>query len=74
MICLIAAYFEAETYAHSQFLAKSEWFFPQDEDHLRRMQNFHVLVVGSAGHNVPSSYFDKIFSLAQQRGRIGREI
>ena len=73
MICLIAAdYFEAETWAHSQFLAKSEWFYPFDEDDLRRRTNFHVLVVGTAGHNVPHSYFDRIYSLAQQRGRIGR--
>lgn len=73
MICIIAGnYFEAETWAHSQFLARSEWFFPEDTDDLIRRSNFHVLVVGNAGHNVPASYFDRFYALAQVRGRIGR--
>jgi hypothetical protein len=73
MICLIAGnYEEALTFAKSQFLAKSEWFFPTDEDELMRKNNFHVLVVGSAGHNVPASYFDRFYALAQTRGRIDR--
>jgi len=73
MICLIAGdVHEAETWAHSQFLARSEWFFPEDEDDLRTRINFHVLVIGSAGHNVPPLYFNKIYALAQMRGRIGR--
>lgn len=73
MICIIAGnYHEAETWAHSQFLARSEWFYPTDENDLKLKTNFHVIVVGSAGQNVPVSYFDRIFSLAQQRGRIGR--
>jgi tRNA A37 threonylcarbamoyladenosine dehydratase len=73
MICLIAGnYEEALTFAKSQFLARNEWFYPRDEDELKRMSNFHVLVVGSAGHNVPSSYFDRFYALAQTRGRIGR--
>ena len=73
MICIIAGnYDEALTFAKSQFLAKNEWFYPEDEDMLKRMSNFHVLVVGSAGQNVPPSYFERVYSLAQQRGRIGR--
>ena len=73
MICLIAGnYFEAETWARSQFLARNEWFFPKDEDELKQKSNFHVLVVGTAGHNVPVSYFNHFYALAQTRGRIGR--
>ncbi len=73
MICILAGnYFEAETWAHSQFLARNEWFYPRDETELRQRCNFHVLVVGSAGQNVPHSYFDRLYSLAQTRGRIGR--
>ena len=73
MICLIGGnYEEALTFAKSQFLAKNEWFFPIDEDDLKRRSNFHVLVVGTAGHNVPASFFDRFYALAQTRGRIGR--
>lgn len=73
MICLLAAnHFEAETWARSQFLAKNEWFFPQDEDDLKKRSNFHVLVIGTAGHNVPASYFERVYRLAQERGRINR--
>lgn len=73
MICIIAGdAHEAETWAHSQLLARNEWFFPEDEDELKQRSNFHVIVVGTAGHNVPISYFDRVFALAQVRGRIGR--
>lgn len=74
MICIIAGnYHEAETWAHSQFLAKSEWFYPTDEHDLLSRTNFHVFVIGTAGQNVPSNYFERIYALAQSRGRIGRK-
>lgn len=74
MICIIAGDFhEAETWAHSQLLAKSEWFYPTNEDELIGRSNFHVLVVGTAGFNIPTSYFNKIYNLAQNRGKIGRK-
>ena len=73
MICLIAGnYEEAKTWARSQFLARTEWFYPEDEDELKNKSDFHVIVVGTAGLNVPSSYFDRFYALAQTRGRIGR--
>ncbi len=73
MICIIAGdELEAETWARSQMLAKNEYFYPTDETDLLRRSNFHVVVVGTAGQNVPSSYFNRIFSLAQQRGRLNR--
>jgi len=34
--------------------------------------NFHVIVIGSAGQNIPLSYFEKIYNLARERGRLGR--
>jgi hypothetical protein len=54
-------------------LDDNEWFYPADEYDIKRRSNFHVIVIGSAGMNVPSSYFERIFNLAQERGRIGRE-
>lgn len=74
MICLLAGnYEEAEIWARSQNLAKNEWFFPEDEDDLRKRFNFHVLVIGTAGLNVPMSYWNRIYAVAQQQGRVGRK-
>lgn len=71
MICLISGNFlEAKRYAASNLLEDDEWFFPIDENDLLRRKDFHVLVVGSAGMNVPNSYFERVLSLAKQRGRI----
>lgn len=73
MICLLAGnYQEAERYAKGNLLSSDEWFYPIDESDLNHRSNFHVIVVGTAGLNVPSSYFERILSLAKQRGRIGR--
>jgi fructose-1-phosphate kinase PfkB-like protein len=73
MICILAGnYEEARIWARSQLLANNEWFYPQDESDLIVRTNFHVVVVGTAGQNVPSNYFEKIYRIAQQRGRIGR--
>lgn len=73
MICIISGnYHEAETWASGQNLSKSEWFYPIDERDLMRYANFHVIVVGSAGQNVPLSWFNQFYGLAQTRGAIGR--
>lgn len=73
MICLIAGnYLEAQRYASGQQLDDSEWFYPTDIEDLTARMNFHVIVVGTAGQNVPYSYFNSIFNLAKRRGRIGR--
>lgn len=73
MICILAGnYLEAKTYAYGQQLDEDEWFYPIDTDDLLKRTAFHVLVVGTAGHNVPVSYFDRVFQIAKQRGRIGR--
>lgn len=74
MICIIAGNeMEAEVWARGQQLAKSEWFYPRDVTDLYGKENFHVIVVGTAGQNVPSNYFEKILGIAQMRGRINRK-
>lgn len=73
MICILAGNFkEAERWAYAQNLSRKEWFFPVDENDLMRRSNFHVIVVGTAGENVPASYFEKIYQIARNRGKIGR--
>jgi hypothetical protein len=74
MICLIAGNRdEALTYASGQQLEDNEWFFPEHESDLLFKSNFHVLVVGTAGWNVHPHFFEKIYKLAKERGRIGRK-
>lgn len=74
MICIIAGnYDEARRWARSQYLDDSEWFFPHDIDDLNSKQNFHVMVVGTAGQNVPPAYFEKVWQLARVRGRMNRK-
>jgi len=73
LICIIAGnYHEAKTWADGQNLEKKEWFYPEDERVLNSYCAFHVVVIGTAGENVPSSYFNRIYTLARLRGRIGR--
>lgn len=73
MICIIAGnYREAITYARGMEWEPDEWFYPQDPTDLLTKENFHVIVVGSAGQNVPPTYFEKVFRLAKQRGKINR--
>lgn len=71
MICIIAGnYQEAKNWAYGQELDDTEWFYPQEVEELYRRMNFHVVVIGTAGQNVPPSYFEKLFALAKQRGRM----
>ena len=73
MICIISGnYEEARIWARSQLLANDEWFYPSDETDLLSRQAFHVVVVGTAGQNVSPGYFEKIYALAQIRGRMNR--
>lgn len=74
MICLIAGNIdEAETFASAHELDASEWFFPKDENDLLYRHNFHVLVIGTAGQNLPPSWFERFYQLARERGRFGRK-
>jgi hypothetical protein len=71
MICILSGNLrEAERYAIAQELQPEEWFYPSDMDDLRTRKNFHVIVVGSVGENVPVSYFNKVYELAKERGRM----
>lgn len=63
---------EAERWARAQMLEPSEWTYPEDEDTIHNMTNFHTVIVGTAGMNVPSSYFDRLLTTAKKRGRINR--
>lgn len=73
MICIIAGnYPEAAQWARGQNLDRSEWFYPESPESLISWTNFHVLVIGTAGMNVPTSYFNRVYETAKQRGRIGR--
>ncbi len=73
MICIIAGnYDEAWIWARGQLLARNEWFYPESIKDLMERENFHVLVVGSAGQNVPIAYFERAYAVAQTRGRINR--
>lgn len=72
-ICLIAANEEeAYRWARNQNLNKDQYFYPHSENDLRFRTNFHVIVVGTAGVNVPGYVFEKIYNLALERGKIGR--
>lgn len=72
-ICIIAGNeLEAYRFAQSQNWEKNQWFFPHKMSDLMFKDNFHVLVVGSAGFNSSSIIFEKLYSLALERGKIGR--
>ena len=73
MICVIAGnHLEAQTWATGQNLEDDEWFYPRDANDLLHRSNFHTVVVGTAGMNVPESYFNRVYDLALTRGRINR--
>lgn len=72
-ICIIAGdENEAYRWARNQNLDRDQYFYPHNESELLFKQNFHVIVVGSAGHNIPSQLFEKIYQLALKQGKIGR--
>jgi hypothetical protein len=71
MVCVIAGNFrEAETWAKGQNFNDDEWFYPEDDEDLLGRRNFHIIVIGTAGQNVPPGYFEKFYQLAQRRGRL----
>ena len=72
-ICLIAGNSEeAYRYARLQNLESDQWFYPKSINDLLFNKNFHVIVIGTAGQNVPSSFFEKVYQTALERGKIGR--
>lgn len=72
-ICVLAGNLhEAQTWASGQNLDDDSWFYPKSISDLRFKTNFYVLVVGSAGQNIPAYLFERLYSLAMTQGRIGR--
>lgn len=72
-ICIIAGnQEEAYRWAKSQYLSKEQWFYPHSENELLFKSNFHVIVVGTAGQNIPPSVFEKMYQTALVRGKVGR--
>jgi hypothetical protein len=72
-ICIIAGnQEEAYRWAKNQNLENDQWFYPKDTTDLLFKSNFHVLVVGTAGQNVPSAFFEQVYQTALKRGKVGR--
>ena len=73
MICILAGNLqEARNWAYGQLLDKDEWFYPHDFKDLMERNGFHVIVIGSAGQNVPAAYFERLLHMAKSRGKVGR--
>lgn len=73
MICIIAGNRrEAEQWARANDLDDSEWFYPYEPGELLSRTNFHVIVTGTAGENVPAEWFNRVYTLAKSRGAINR--
>lgn len=71
MICIIAGNkLEAQRFADGQLWDKEDWFYPEDIVDLYKRKNFHVIVTGSAGLNVPPTVFERLYKLARQRGKM----
>lgn len=60
---------EAKKWARGQNLDKEQYFYAHSERDILFKTNFHVIAIGSS--NIPS-YFEKIYNLALERGKIGR--
>jgi len=72
MIFILAgSYNHARKWAAAQMLSDDEWFYTLDLDELKSTSNFHVVIHESASELSPI-FFEKIFSMAHLRGRIGR--
>jgi hypothetical protein len=68
---LAGNYNSAKKWAIAQMLADDEWFCTMDLDELKRASNFHVIILESASE-LPSTFFERLYTLAQSRGRINR--
>jgi len=72
MIFVIAgSYNSAKKWAEAQHLIDNEWVCTLDLDEIKRMSNFHVIILESASE-LPPTFFEKLYTLAQFRGRMGR--
>lgn len=72
-ICIIAGNeHEALAFAKNQSIPRECWFYPKTMTDLLYLSNFYVLVIGTAGQNIPSYIFEQLYEMAQKRGKIGR--
>jgi len=65
-------YNSAKKWAIAQSLTDDEWFATLDLEELKKVSNFHVIILESASE-LPSTFFEKLYTLAQHRGRINRQ-
>jgi len=73
MIFVIAgSYGQAKKWAIAQSLTDKEWFCTLDLEELKNTSNFHVIILESAAE-LPPPFFEKLYTLAQMRGRINRQ-
>lgn len=73
MICIIAdSYKDAQLWANAQQLESSEWFYPIYESDLYRFRGYHVITLPSSQW-LNIKFFERIFTIAKDRGRIGRK-
>lgn len=61
---------EANRWAKSQNLERSQYFYPHSTGEIKLKSNFHVIVIGTG--NISSSDFESAYNLALERGRLGR--
>jgi hypothetical protein len=72
-LCLIAGnYEEALMFAKTQNIPRECWFYPKSINELVFASNFYPIVIGTAGQNIPSFTFEHLYSVALERGKIGR--
>ena len=72
MIYILAGnYASARKWATAQILSDNEWFSTLDLDELKNRDNFHVVVLETASELSPI-FFERLFNLANARGRINR--
>jgi len=72
MIYILAGnYANAKKWAVAQMLADDEWFSSLDEADLKSRENFHIVVLETASELSPI-FFERLFNLANARGRINR--
>lgn len=73
MIAIIAgSQLAAYRWAEAQNLDRSEWFYVSCEEDLLAKTNFHV-VIGPEAYILPSSYFERLFNMAKERGMRDRK-
>jgi hypothetical protein len=73
MIFILAgAYSHAKRWAQAQQLNEDEWFCSLDVADIHARENFHVIILESASE-LPPKTFERIYTLAQTRGRMNRK-